>query len=142
MYVMLLYSSGQNVICKIYSYPMASGEELSENSDNCAICWEKMESARKLPCTHLFHKYVYFCYIIAENKWSKTGWLGEQTAKQHEEYSHQCGSQIEWELKHKKTNIFFAVCTMGTWLQGKNIYFVCIAKQLFIIQLSLIKFYL
>ncbi|XP_068082560.1 E3 ubiquitin-protein ligase AMFR [Anabrus simplex] len=37
------------------NYPMASPEELAENSDNCAICWEKMESARKLPCTHLFH---------------------------------------------------------------------------------------
>uniref|UniRef100_A0A1B6GPE6 RING-type domain-containing protein n=1 Tax=Cuerna arida TaxID=1464854 RepID=A0A1B6GPE6_9HEMI len=37
------------------SYPMASTTELAENSDNCAICWEKMESARKLPCTHLFH---------------------------------------------------------------------------------------
>jgi autocrine motility factor receptor len=37
------------------NYPMASSEELVENSDNCAICWEKMESARKLPCTHLFH---------------------------------------------------------------------------------------
>ncbi|KAG5894686.1 hypothetical protein JTB14_034734 [Gonioctena quinquepunctata] len=37
------------------NYPMASEQELQENSDNCAICWEKMESARKLPCTHLFH---------------------------------------------------------------------------------------
>lgn len=37
------------------NYPMASAEELAENSDNCAICWEKMETARKLPCTHLFH---------------------------------------------------------------------------------------
>ncbi|XP_034944074.1 E3 ubiquitin-protein ligase AMFR-like [Chelonus insularis] len=37
------------------SYPMASPEEIAENSDNCAICWEKMESARKLPCSHLFH---------------------------------------------------------------------------------------
>lgn len=34
---------------------MASQDELAENSDNCAICWEKMESARKLPCSHLFH---------------------------------------------------------------------------------------
>ncbi|KAJ4427703.1 hypothetical protein ANN_25355 [Periplaneta americana] len=39
----------------IFCYPMASAEELAENSDNCAICWEKMETARKLPCTHLFH---------------------------------------------------------------------------------------
>nr|XP_018903653.1 PREDICTED: E3 ubiquitin-protein ligase AMFR-like [Bemisia tabaci] len=37
------------------SYPEATIEELAENSDNCAICWEKMESARKLPCSHLFH---------------------------------------------------------------------------------------
>lgn len=34
---------------------MASLDQLAENSDNCAICWEKMESARKLPCGHLFH---------------------------------------------------------------------------------------
>lgn len=44
----------------IYSYPLASQDDLSENCDNCAICWEKMETARKLPCGHLFHKYVFF----------------------------------------------------------------------------------
>ncbi|XP_074037010.1 E3 ubiquitin-protein ligase AMFR isoform X2 [Leptinotarsa decemlineata] len=37
------------------NYPMANEKELQENSDNCAICWEKMDSARKLPCAHLFH---------------------------------------------------------------------------------------
>ncbi|XP_028044389.1 E3 ubiquitin-protein ligase AMFR-like isoform X2 [Rhopalosiphum maidis] len=37
------------------NYPMATEEELDTNSDNCAICWEKMDSARKLPCGHLFH---------------------------------------------------------------------------------------
>ncbi|XP_025831696.1 E3 ubiquitin-protein ligase AMFR isoform X2 [Agrilus planipennis] len=37
------------------NYPIASPDELSQNCDNCAICWEKMESARKLPCNHLFH---------------------------------------------------------------------------------------
>lgn len=37
------------------NYPMASGEEIAANSDNCAICWDKMEEARKLPCSHLFH---------------------------------------------------------------------------------------
>lgn len=34
---------------------MATDKELAENSDNCAICWEKMDTARKLPCRHLFH---------------------------------------------------------------------------------------
>lgn len=38
------------------TYPLATLEDLSQNSDNCAICWEKMETARKLPCAHLFHK--------------------------------------------------------------------------------------
>lgn len=43
------------VIFLFFSYPMATAEELDANSDNCAICWEKMDSARKLPCGHLFH---------------------------------------------------------------------------------------
>lgn len=38
------------------SYPLATQDDLNHNSDNCAICWEKMETARKLPCGHLFHK--------------------------------------------------------------------------------------
>lgn len=37
------------------SYPLATADDLNQNSDNCAICWEKMETARKLPCGHLFH---------------------------------------------------------------------------------------
>ncbi|XP_039446559.1 E3 ubiquitin-protein ligase AMFR-like [Culex pipiens pallens] len=37
------------------SYPLATVDDLKQNSDNCAICWEKMETARKLPCSHLFH---------------------------------------------------------------------------------------
>uniref|UniRef100_A0A182WJ39 E3 ubiquitin-protein ligase AMFR n=1 Tax=Anopheles minimus TaxID=112268 RepID=A0A182WJ39_9DIPT len=37
------------------SYPLATSGDLKQNSDNCAICWEKMETARKLPCAHLFH---------------------------------------------------------------------------------------
>ena len=35
---------------------MATQEDLELNADDCAICWERMESARKLPCGHLFHK--------------------------------------------------------------------------------------
>lgn len=38
------------------SYPMASLDELTKNSDDCAICWDLMSTARKLPCGHLFHK--------------------------------------------------------------------------------------
>ncbi|XP_068620240.1 E3 ubiquitin-protein ligase AMFR-like [Battus philenor] len=37
------------------NYPMASKEEVEKNEDNCAICWEPMKEARKLPCAHLFH---------------------------------------------------------------------------------------
>ncbi|XP_015782986.1 E3 ubiquitin-protein ligase AMFR [Tetranychus urticae] len=37
------------------NFPMATTEELEKSSDDCAICWDKMEAARKLPCSHLFH---------------------------------------------------------------------------------------
>ncbi|KAL3860029.1 hypothetical protein ACJMK2_010202 [Sinanodonta woodiana] len=36
-------------------FPIATQEEIKKNCDDCAICWEKMESARRLPCGHLFH---------------------------------------------------------------------------------------
>ncbi|KAL4234654.1 hypothetical protein ACF0H5_006295 [Mactra antiquata] len=36
-------------------FSMATTEELNNNNDDCAVCWEKMETARKLPCGHLFH---------------------------------------------------------------------------------------
>jgi hypothetical protein len=39
---------------------MSSKEELSSflldgGDENCAICWDKMETARRLPCGHFFH---------------------------------------------------------------------------------------
>lgn len=37
------------------NFPMATIEELEKNCDDCAICWDRMEAARKLPCGHLFH---------------------------------------------------------------------------------------
>ncbi|XP_040893492.1 autocrine motility factor receptor a [Toxotes jaculatrix] len=36
-------------------FSVASAEELAANNDDCAICWDAMSSARKLPCGHLFH---------------------------------------------------------------------------------------
>ncbi|XP_037622255.1 E3 ubiquitin-protein ligase AMFR-like [Sebastes umbrosus] len=35
--------------------PVASADELLANNDDCAICWDVMSTARKLPCGHLFH---------------------------------------------------------------------------------------
>ncbi|CAH1778722.1 unnamed protein product [Owenia fusiformis] len=36
-------------------FPVASADDIQTSGDDCAICWEKMETARKLPCSHLFH---------------------------------------------------------------------------------------
>ncbi|KAK7122047.1 hypothetical protein R3I93_022985 [Phoxinus phoxinus] len=36
-------------------FAVATPEELLANNDDCAICWDSMTSARKLPCGHLFH---------------------------------------------------------------------------------------
>ncbi|XP_042897435.1 E3 ubiquitin-protein ligase AMFR [Parasteatoda tepidariorum] len=37
------------------NYPMATAEEIDRNNDACAICWDHLDLARKLPCGHLFH---------------------------------------------------------------------------------------
>ncbi|XP_067296433.1 E3 ubiquitin-protein ligase AMFR [Pseudorasbora parva] len=37
-------------------FSMATMEELASHDDRCAICWEKMYTAYKMPCGHLFHK--------------------------------------------------------------------------------------
>ncbi|XP_028296380.1 E3 ubiquitin-protein ligase AMFR-like [Gouania willdenowi] len=36
-------------------FSIATAEELAANDDDCAICWDTMLTARKLPCGHLFH---------------------------------------------------------------------------------------
>ncbi|MGH0125239.1 UNVERIFIED_CONTAM: hypothetical protein FKN15_051673 [Acipenser sinensis] len=36
-------------------FAIATSEELAANNDDCAICWDSMQAARKLPCGHLFH---------------------------------------------------------------------------------------
>ncbi|XP_075796516.1 E3 ubiquitin-protein ligase AMFR isoform X1 [Pelodiscus sinensis] len=36
-------------------FAIATPEELAVNNDDCAICWDSMQTARKLPCGHLFH---------------------------------------------------------------------------------------
>lgn len=37
------------------NYPMATSAEIDKNNDDCAICWDHLDLARKLPCGHLFH---------------------------------------------------------------------------------------
>ena len=45
--------------CCTHRFENASAELLEEASDNkCAICWERMQKAKKLKCGHLFHRYV------------------------------------------------------------------------------------
>uniref|UniRef100_A0A8D2ITK2 E3 ubiquitin-protein ligase AMFR n=1 Tax=Varanus komodoensis TaxID=61221 RepID=A0A8D2ITK2_VARKO len=36
-------------------FAVATPDELAANNDDCAICWDSMQAARKLPCGHLFH---------------------------------------------------------------------------------------
>ncbi|KAK3742740.1 hypothetical protein QZH41_018956 [Actinostola sp. cb2023] len=41
--------------CMEKRFPLATSEELLANNDDCAICWDTLEVARKLPCNHIFH---------------------------------------------------------------------------------------
>lgn len=53
------------VYCALYlcRFAVATAEELAANDDDCAICWDTMLTARKLPCGHLFHKYSVFFFF-------------------------------------------------------------------------------
>uniref|UniRef100_A0A673MB48 Autocrine motility factor receptor b n=1 Tax=Sinocyclocheilus rhinocerous TaxID=307959 RepID=A0A673MB48_9TELE len=44
------------IIMSFGRFSMATMEELASHDDRCAICLEKMYTAYKLPCGHLFHK--------------------------------------------------------------------------------------
>ena len=38
-------------------FPSVSAEELLQLNDDCAICRDSMQTAKKLPCSHVFHEY-------------------------------------------------------------------------------------
>jgi autocrine motility factor receptor len=40
-------------------FPWATEAELVD-SDKCAVCWETLDRARRLPCSHIFHQYFIF----------------------------------------------------------------------------------
>ncbi|VDK88629.1 unnamed protein product, partial [Onchocerca ochengi] len=56
-------------ICKYIDvhYQKATQIELENLTDCCAICWEKMESARKLPCSHFFHEWCLRNWLEQDN---------------------------------------------------------------------------
>uniref|UniRef100_A0A8C0JW80 E3 ubiquitin-protein ligase AMFR n=1 Tax=Canis lupus dingo TaxID=286419 RepID=A0A8C0JW80_CANLU len=43
------------LLTAVQEFAVATPEELAVNNDDCAICWDSMQAARKLPCGHLFH---------------------------------------------------------------------------------------
>uniref|UniRef100_A0A915PX86 CUE domain-containing protein n=1 Tax=Setaria digitata TaxID=48799 RepID=A0A915PX86_9BILA len=56
-------------ICKHIDahYQKATQSELCNLKDWCAICWEQMDSARKLPCTHFFHEWCLRSWLEQDN---------------------------------------------------------------------------
>lgn len=56
LYVCELDRDSHRVSFVSYRFAVATPEELAVNNDDCAICWDSMQAARKLPCGHLFHK--------------------------------------------------------------------------------------
>jgi hypothetical protein len=50
-------------------YPTATEEEVKQYADTCAICRDDMQSAKRLPCGHLFHLYGLATGRFAFSKW-------------------------------------------------------------------------
>ncbi|GAB5582283.1 E3 ubiquitin-protein ligase synoviolin isoform X1 [Prionailurus iriomotensis] len=63
-------------------FAVATPEELAVNNDDCAICWDSMQAARKLPCGHLFHKH----HNNTPAKWAELG-TGPEPPNSPEELS-------------------------------------------------------
>ncbi|CAI2193916.1 13388_t:CDS:2, partial [Funneliformis geosporum] len=49
------YSYRQAISNMQTQYPNATDTELKEYNDDCAICRDSMDTAKKLPCGHMFH---------------------------------------------------------------------------------------
>lgn len=56
--ILIILSTG--IGFALFSYQKATQSELSNLKDWCAVCWEQMDSARKLPCNHFFHEWCAF----------------------------------------------------------------------------------
>ncbi|VIO95443.1 CUE domain containing protein [Brugia malayi] len=56
-------------ICKYIDahYQKATRIELNNLKDWCAVCWEQMDSARKLPCNHFFHEWCLRSWLEQDN---------------------------------------------------------------------------
>uniref|UniRef100_A0A3Q3VW20 Uncharacterized protein n=1 Tax=Mola mola TaxID=94237 RepID=A0A3Q3VW20_MOLML len=61
-------------------FGIATAEELAANDDDCAICWDTMLTARKLPCGHLFHKCVCVCVCVCLCGSCLRSWLEQDTS--------------------------------------------------------------
>lgn len=94
-----------------HNYPMASKEEVEKNQDNCAICWEPMKEARKLPCSHLFHNSCLYQWVQQDascptcrralagaTRPTTTGGTAAATAAHHNQLFHFDGSRYVWWL--------------------------------------------
>jgi autocrine motility factor receptor len=45
-------------------FTLVQQEELAGGEEICAICWETMTTARRLPCRHIFHTYAKLCKTL------------------------------------------------------------------------------
>ena len=45
-------------------YETVTREELEESGEICTICRDEMKEAKRLPCKHMFHEFVFFFLLF------------------------------------------------------------------------------
>ena len=71
------------------NFSVATQKEIDDFSDECAICWDSMQAACKLPCGHLFHNSCLRSWLEQDTSCPtcRTSFKGQQRLQQHNQHS-------------------------------------------------------
>ncbi|KAK9971744.1 hypothetical protein ABG768_025095 [Culter alburnus] len=126
-------------------FSMATMEELASHDDRCAICWEKMYTAYKLPCRHLFHKSCLRAWLEQDMSCPtcrmSVNMSGSQTRNEQEGASLSVslgpaavGNPNRAPISYQSHLFYFDGSQIANWLPGLSVEFVHSPNMIILLQ--------
>ncbi|XP_048040571.1 E3 ubiquitin-protein ligase AMFR isoform X2 [Megalobrama amblycephala] len=126
-------------------FSMATMEELASHDDRCAICWEKMYTAYKLPCGHLFHKSCLRAWLEQDMSCPtcrmSVNMSGSQTRNEQEGASLSVslgpaavGNPNRAPISYQSHLFYFDGSQIANWLPGLSVEFVHSPNMIILLQ--------